>query len=75
MMLYIAELWDYFYDMSCVVGAYTTMQKAEDAIDLIIRWAKKRDPGNVPESRFDWQITPVPVNMFTEAVTEWIGDE
>lgn len=72
---YIVEMFDYFYDMNCIVGVYSTLEKANDAINMLLRWIKKRDPENVPESRLEFEIEPISLDLYTDVVTEWFSED
>lgn len=75
MEFFIAELFDYFFEIPMIVGVFTTEEQASDAIDIVVEQLKRKDPRRVPDSRFVPTITPVTVNGFTPAVMDFLGSE
>lgn len=64
MNTYVAYLFDLFYDMHILVGVFSTYEKAEDAIEIVMEQKRKTEPENSPEGRYDFDIACVPLDGF-----------
>lgn len=71
--LWIADIFDYYFEAPYLVGVYSTEQQAWDAISIVINRCMEKDPGGHPESRFNSWVTPVQLNGFTPACIDWLG--
>ena len=74
MDLWIAEIFDYSFEIPMLVGVFDTEQKASDAIGIVLRRHRENNP-NVEEGRFVQTITPTQVNGFCPAVMDFLGME
>lgn len=64
MNVYVALIRDCFYEQEFIVGVYTTYEKAESAINIVLEQRKSKEPADVVEGRFDWDIAELQVDAF-----------
>lgn len=75
MEIWIADIFDYNFEVPFLVGVYSTEQQAMDAIHIVIDQVLQRDPKTNPEQRFHYYVAPVQLNGFTPACMDWLGCE
>ena len=73
--LWVADIFDYFFEAPYLVGVYTTEQQAWDAISIVVNQCMSKDPGLSPDQRFSSTVTPIQLNGFTPACMDWLGSE
>lgn len=71
MDLYIADIFDYSGETPFIVGVYDTEEKAWDAIDIVLKQVKKKNPDTNMEARFVCYVTKVQLNGFAPACMDW----
>ena len=75
--LWVAEIFDYTYEVPYLVGIFATEQQALDAVGIVIaRVAEKEneEPDDL-EERFVPNVVPVQLNTFAPACMDWLGYE
>ena len=71
--LWIADIFDYFFEAPYLVGVYSTEQQAWDAISIVINRCMEKESCLRPDQRFETWVTPVQLNGFTPACMQWMG--
>ena len=56
MKVYMAWLFDWWWEQSIPIGVYTTESLAAKACEIVIKQKRKEEPENVPDDRYDVNI-------------------
>jgi hypothetical protein len=72
MDLFVAEVYDYSFEQPMFVGIYDSEDLADQAIEIVMRRYKERDP-KCPDSRFVPMVNQVQLNGFCPAVMDNLG--
>ena len=75
MELFVAEVFDYWWETPLIVGVYMTESDARAAIDIVLNRVRELDPSIDADRRFVETITPVTLNGFTPACLDYLGTE
>ena len=75
MEVYVACIFDYFYEQSFLVGVFTTEAQAEDAVNIVIEQKKHTDPELCPEGRFSIDIFETKLDGFNTTLIDYLATE
>lgn len=64
MTVYAAWVMDLFCGMDTLIGIFDTEEKAQQAIEIVLKQAAEARPDATPDSRFDYYWAPMDINSF-----------
>lgn len=73
MEVWIADIFDYSFEVPYIVGVYATEEQAWAAIRIVIDRSLEKEASTMGEERFNPTVTPVMLNSFTPACMDWLG--
>lgn len=72
MNIWILELYDQWFECPVTIGVYTTMEKAQDAYEVLMKQLKEKTLED-PEERYSMVIEPIQMDAFIEAALAWVA--